>query len=61
MFTLDDFSKQVMRPMLFKAIEQGMLDYSIQLEDCQDIIDNDPELRKVVDERLRVCRDKMKQ
>lgn len=54
MMTLNKFSEQIMRPMLLKNIKAGTLDYAIQLEDCQDIIEADLELKKAVDERLKV-------
>jgi hypothetical protein len=54
---LDDFNKRIMTPTLFSAIESGALDYAIQSEDCQDIIEANDDLKKVVEARLKVLRE----
>ena len=52
--TLNDFNNQVLRPMVLSQIKNGRLDHAIQSDDCQDIIENDPELKTAVNQRLYV-------
>ena len=49
---LKQFNELILKPTILKYIADGKLDYAIQLEDCQDIINNDPEILKAVHTRL---------
>lgn len=59
--TLDDFNERVLKPTILNAIKIGNLDNTIQSEDCQDIINDDPELREAVDKRMEVIKCSKKQ
>ncbi len=54
---LEDFNREILAPMLLRQIESGRLDHAIQSDDCQDIIESNPELKKAVEQRLKVIRD----
>jgi hypothetical protein len=58
MLTLDDFNKQVLRPMILKDIKAGRLDSAIFSLDCADIINDDPELLAATVERAKELADK---
>jgi hypothetical protein len=60
-FSLDDFVERCLRPTTLNAIRMGRLDYAIQSDDCQDIIDGDPKLREAVDKRLEIIKCSKKQ
>lgn len=49
---LKDFNELILRPSILRSIEAGLLDNAIQDADCQAIINADPELKKVVNERM---------
>jgi len=51
---LKDYRDKIMMPFLLKEIKEGRLDSAIQSEDCQDIINNDIELKEAVAIRLEM-------
>lgn len=59
--TLKEFDKQILMPLILRGIKSGSLDNAIQSEDCQDIINDDPELREAVDKRMEVIKCNKKQ
>jgi hypothetical protein len=56
MLTLEDFNKQIMRPMLIKAIKSGAVDHAIATDPiCLAIVLEDKELKQALMERLELA------
>jgi len=55
---LDDYNKCMLTSTLLSCIKSGALDFAIQSEDCQDIINANLELKIAINERLAILTDK---